>query len=470
MIFTRHRCLRTMVLGLVAASFILVLPSAVSAQSVVVAKFKGKAKKSAKNTRKLLIGELNKQGASIVSYGKYLRVAKKSRVRGKRATKPAGIRKVAGRMGVDAVVTGFIKRKGRSYFLYVKVFDSGGERIAKKTYRLRKGRWAATKARGLAQIIVGSTGGEAELEEAADPLMADSESIEPPPTVVEEEVPDATGDVAATEPTAEKNESFLPPWARTDANTETAAAAEAEAPAEEVSKPAPRRKRKRRGAKTGAVSDILIAVGGSGNLRAGLSPRHESDIYPGVRADMRIFMGSFLDLPVVRDIGVGGMFNMGLGLKYGMQGGEDDWDASMMQWQGELNYRLAFNDVPMAPAFIVRGGYGSTSCTIDSPAEAAKSAAYAYPYAALDIYVMLYDPMLRFFVSGGFLFSVAASEEVEGTGMGFTARGGLDVNLFDTLHLAVGYEMMQFFGIQIAGEDTSDTYQTFFLRTGWNFQ
>ena len=159
--------------------------------------------------------------------------------------------------------------------------------------------------------------------------------------------------------------------------------------------------------------------------------------------DGRFFFGAFLDTAVVKDIGIGGMFNMALGLQYGIPGG-DPWDSAQNQWAGELLYRLALNDVPLQPAFMLRVGYGSTKCTIDTEHDLAISAGYSYPYAALDIYLMLYKPILRFNVSGGYLFIVSPSEDLKGDGSGFTVRAGLDVDLFDNLHIGLGWEMFQF--------------------------
>jgi opacity protein-like surface antigen len=442
------------------------MPEAAHAQSVVVAGFGGRAKRLANRSRKSLIKALANNGVKLVSYRQYLRKAKRSRIRGKRALLPLSIRRLAGKMKLNGVITGTASRKGRRRILVINVFNKRGKRVLKKAYRLKKDVFPAPVAGKLAGLIVEKLGGHTVVVAAETPPAAAAET--PPTPEVEE--PAATG--TGGEKTG-GNDAFLPPWARTEKKTETAAATETASTTEttettttEVSKPAPRRKRK---SKQGSVPDILVAAGMSGNLRAGLNPRHESGIYPGLRVDGRVFLGSFLDVPVVRDIGFSGLFNMGLGLKYHLSGGEN-WDSSMMQWQAALNYRLAINSVLLAPAFVVRVGYGSTKNTIDTDNTAAVSAGYSYPFAAVDIYLMLYKPIVRLFISGGYLFLVSGSEDVSDTGMGFTVRGGLDVDLFDNLHIGAGYEMWQFFGLKVGANEVSDTYQTFFLRVGWNFK
>ncbi|HUU00524.1 MAG TPA: hypothetical protein VM425_03690 [Myxococcota bacterium] len=458
-----HSSRLSVIIGIAAFMAVLVaMPSPAEAQTVVVAGFGGRAKRLAKQARTALIKALDNTGVKMISYGQYLRKAKRSRIPGKRALMPRSIRRLAGNMKLNGVITGAATQKGRRRILVINVFNKRGKRVLKKAYRLKKDVFPAPVAGKLAGVIVEKLGGRTVAAAA-----------EPPPTA---ETPPAAKEPAATDSGGEKtggNDAFLPPWARTEKKTETASATEtgtstepAAATTTEVSKPAPLHKRK---STHGSVPDILVAAGMSGNLRAGLNPRHESGIYPGLRIDGRVFMGSFLDMPVVRDIGFSGLFNMGLGLKYHLSGGEN-WDSTMMQWQAALNYRLAINSVLLAPAFVVRVGYGSTKNTIDTDNTAAVSAGYSYPFAAIDIYLMLYKPIVRLFVSGGYLFLVTGSEDVSDTGMGFTIRGGLDADLFDNLHIGIGYEMWEFFGLKVEANEVSDTYQTFFLRVGWNFK
>ena len=160
---------------------------------------------------------------------------------------------------------------------------------------------------------------------------------------------------------------------------------------------------------------------------------------------------------------------MGLGLKYGYQDADESWDASQMQWRAELLYRLAF-DVMTKPALLIKVGYGATSSSIDSDAIDVLDASYMAPYAGLDIYLTLWDPMLRFFASGSFLFLVSPGGDLNGSGMGFSVMAGVDVDLMDLIHVGVGYDMTQYLMEADGGGDYSDTYQGFFVRAGVNFQ
>ena len=100
-----------------------------------------------------------------------------------------------------------------------------------------------------------------------------------------------------------------------------------------------------------------------------------------------------------------------------------------------------------------------------------KSTAYQYPYAALDVYLTIYRPMIKLFVSGGYLIHVTAElqhgdqEPADMTGSGFTLRGGFDFDLLRLMNVGIGYEIMMFF----IGDDISDQYQGFYLRVGLKY-
>lgn len=447
------------------------LPTRANAQKLVVASFSSrKARRLAKQARAQLLRALDNKGVRLISYRQYLRRARRLRLRGRRALKPWGIARVARKMRLDGVITGSAVRRGRRYHLIVRAYDSNGRRIVSKAYRLRRPALPAANAGKLAAIIVSKLGGgtavavgnSATPEPAPEP--ASKPAVENPPTTP-----------PSSPASSSLPDSALPAWARNQpgettgqpatGGADSSAAPATEATAETSASATLRIKKK---VKTGSVPDILLAAGMSGNLRAGLHPRHESGLYPGVRVDARVFMGSFLDVPVVRDLAVGGLFNMGLGLKYGLQGDGEQWSSTMMQWQAELTYRLAL-DVHMQPAFLLRVGYGATINTIDTTNSAAISAGYFYPYAALDIYLTLWQPYLRLFAGGGYLFLVSGSKDVSGSGWGFTVRGGLDVVLWEMLHAGLGYEMWQFDSLEVTGTGVSDTFQSFFLRVGWNY-
>jgi hypothetical protein len=115
-------------------------------------------------------------------------------------------------------------------------------------------------------------------------------------------------------------------------------------------------------------------------------------------------------------------------------------------------------------------GYGATTCTITTDHSMPVDAGYSYPYAALDIYLMLYKPILRMNVSAGYLFIVTPAEDLSGDGSGFTVRAGFDLDLFKHLHIGVGWEMHQFLIKDDTLGDTSDLYHGFFGRIGWNYK
>ena len=100
--------------------------------------------------------------------------------------------------------------------------------------------------------------------------------------------------------------------------------------------------------KAGPVSDALLTVGFSTNKREGLHPRHESETEYGLRVDGRFFLGALVDNPILKGLGVGGSYNTVFDLEYGIPGG-DVWDASQHQWNVEVLYRLAVNEVILQP-------------------------------------------------------------------------------------------------------------------------
>ena len=218
----------------------------------------------------------------------------------------------------------------------------------------------------------------------------------------------------------------------------------------------------------GPVADVLLAVGMSTNVREGLHPKHKSDTEYGLRIDGRFFLGSLVDHPILKGIGVGGYFNKVLGMQYGIPGGEA-WDASQDQWQVEVLYRLALNNVILKPTFLVRTGYGSTSCIIDAEHALALSVSYGYPYAALDLYLMILEPLIRLHMSAGYLFTVALGEDLSGSGSGYTVRAGLDLAVFESLHVGMGFDLLRIAIDDDNMGETSDTYRGFFFRAGWNF-
>ncbi len=97
---------------------------------------------------------------------------------------------------------------------------------------------------------------------------------------------------------------------------------------------------------------------------------------------------------------------------------------------------------------------------------------YKYPFAAIDIYLMLWKPYLRLFVSPGIMFLVQFERNAPSSSkgnLGFSLSAGLELQLFKYLDIGAGYDLSQFLINLDGGGSTSDVYQTFFLRAGVNF-
>ena len=218
----------------------------------------------------------------------------------------------------------------------------------------------------------------------------------------------------------------------------------------------------------GPVSDIFLTIGLSLNERKGLQPEHKSGNEYGLRIDGRFFLGLLVDNPYLGGIGVGGYFNTLLGAEYGIPGG-DTWDASQNQWQVEALYRFTLNEVLFQPTFMLRVGYGATSCVIDTDHTLVVNASYGYPYAALDFYLMLLKPFVRLNISAGYLFAVDPGEDLGGSGSGYTVRGGLDLAFFGQVHVGWGMEYLKFSIDESTLGSTTDSYESIYFRVGWNF-
>ncbi len=468
------RTIRWMGLGPVGllAAFLLAAaaPSPAAAQNAVVAKFRDKTgrAKLGKKAWVAVARALKRKGVRLVAYRQYLRIARKSRIKRRGAFKPRGVRRLAERMKLAAVITGTAYRKRGAFIVGVRAMGADGRVVFKKGYRLRRARFPRAKADEVAAAIL----------EALDLGAPAAAAPEPEPEPKPEPKPEPEPGTGGT-----GDDSVLPAWARSDDQPEpktSPSAPAAEPPAKEQAdageagraeaRAAPEPEREPRPASS--VNDALVSAGVSFHHRAGLHPRHEASLYPGLRFDGRLFLGTFLDIPVVRDIGVGGMFDMALGLEYAYSDSDDAWEAQQMQWRAELTYRLAL-DTGLKPAFLLRLGYGSTSSSIDAGAgELALSASYMSPYASIDIYLMLYDPVLRLFASGGILYLVSAGEDVGGSGLGFNVFAGVDIDVIDAIHIGLGYDLTQYMledGSADGLGEYSDTFQSFFLRVGYNY-
>lgn len=222
------------------------------------------------------------------------------------------------------------------------------------------------------------------------------------------------------------------------------------------------------GVEIGSVPDVLVSVGWALQRRQLDRPHHGSNIGPGVRMDAHMFMRSLFDIPVLRDFGIAGMYNVASHVDFDIENYGASEEGSTTHWQVELQYRLAFNNVVTQPAVLFRSGYGSTSCEI-SGGQMVKDAGYGYPYLGLDAFFMPYKPYLRLWVSGAALFAVQPGKDLtKGPYSGLKMAGGLDVVPTDHFFIGLGYEWVKFFGVVASGDDieSTDSYVAFFLRAG----
>ncbi len=419
--------------GLLA--ILIAVPGTVQAQTVAVPMFSGKTKKMQASAQAKIIETLEKKGVKPVLQKQYLEAARKNGIQPKKMLMPWAVRKLSQQMNLHGVVTGNGSQEKGMLVLRIQLMDPDGKVILNKTLRTKKPVLADGPIAGLATLIVkklgsrstippssAQKGSKTEIIDVAGPLLRPRKS-----STSTSNVPKSTG---------KKTE-----W------------------------------KKQKKDVIGSVPDVLISAGLSMNVRRGLHPKHSSGMYPGLRLDTRFFLGSFRDIPVIKDIGMGGMYNVTFGLDYSGEAEQNDSNTDQHQWQGELIYRLAFNQVRMAPAILFRLGYGSTSCLIRSDNPRALSAGYNYPYGALDIHLMLHRPKLRLLVSAGYLFLVSGFADISGPGTGFTVKAGLELALAGSIHIGLGYDLFQFVGMKIeeTGVEVSDVYQGFFIRIGWNY-
>jgi hypothetical protein len=228
----------------------------------------------------------------------------------------------------------------------------------------------------------------------------------------------------------------------------------------------------------GAISDVSVTGGFTLNARKGLDPTHASNLFPGARADAHFFLGALTTLPVIRDLGVAGMFNQGLGLSYGAKNGQASWGANHYEWRAEVLLRLALReDIKLNPAFVLRYGLGSLTSTIDAPANVprARSVSYLRPSAGMDLYLNLIRPYLRLRVGGAHLFKVQVGEELTGDASGFFLNSSLDLVILRLMQLSLGWEMTRL-TLRDEGSkkappmgETYDMFHCFYFRLGGSF-
>ncbi len=457
-----------------------------SAQTLVVAPCRDESSSElGKNAQQVVVKALGDQGAKLIDYKDYMQEVARLAMGKQNALTRWGMQKVAAGLKIDGILTSSALLQGKKYLIAFFLFGADGKLVVKKAYRLAKPSLPMKTARKLSELVIAKLGpkvakapaAETEENEALALVPLAAVESEPPKTP-----PPETPPPPKLSPQSEKDQQQWkgllkqaeenPQEDASESSDEKPLVVEQEGPPEmretnpaasaRVSR-APRKPTK----PTGSLPEILIAAGMSINTRAGLSPRHEAGAYPGIRIDGRVFLGSLLDTVVLRDIGFEGMFTKSIGLAAEPELLDESWDASQMRWNVGLVYRLAFDRLPLAPAFVLRLGYGATSYTIDHDHPELIDAGYTYTSGVLEIDLSLVGSWLVAQLSGGYLFSVWPTDELSGDGSGFLLSAGLRTELFGGLSLGLGYEQLQFFINDRSLGQTSDRFQQFYLRAGW---
>ncbi len=442
-------------------SLVVALPRTAHAQEILIKRFTdltGKAKFGQKAQMEL-VNALTRKGATLKDTKQYLNLAKKKKIPANEAFLGPNIKRLAKALNITGVVLGKAAVEKRKFKLALNVFNKRGNLVLKKIFVTQNPELTPEAADNILVQIYTRLG----IVERPQPAPEQPAVTQPP----EIEAP-------ATGPT----ESTLPSWARKET---TPAVAPPPAPpvapppspaqeAEATAKPTEQREK-------GSVSDVLLTAGIGVSLRnahLAISSTEgfiNSNAFPSFKIDGRFMLGALTDVPFLKDLGIGSSFNMSLGLKYSPTDGTAGapWDAHQYQWHVEAIYRLAFNSVLLQPAFLLRVGYGMTISSIEN---SYMNVLYKYPFAAIDVYLMLWKPYLRFFVSPGIMFAVQSEKNVPSSGngsLGFSLSTGFELQLFKYLAIGVGYDLSQFLIKLQGGGSTSDVYQTFFLRAGVTF-
>jgi hypothetical protein len=444
---------RFLFLGLALCAFGISFPKQAKAQNIVVAGFSDRTRTRLGYKARISIArELKKQGARLVAIKQYLRVARKSRVKPRQATQAWAIKRLSRKLRLAGVIKGTVVRKKGRFFLRVSAINSRGKVKLKKAYRLRRPTFPQKNAAILAKQIM------AKLAPGANALVAESTYTKPSQPATQEPPPEP----------AQATQETLPAWARQPEPTTPSPTAQAPS-SQPMTKTTPTvsaqpsRRIQKRSKSASSLPDLRLAVGSSVHIRSGLEPEHKASFYPGIRVDGHLYLGTLMDVAVIRNIGFGGMFDMAMGLKYGYSNADSSWDASQLQWRVEMTYRWAMN-VSMNPTFVFKAGYGSLAAIIDAPETEtnAFSVSYKAPRAGIALYLTLIDPYLQFYVSGDALLSAEAGEELSGFGWGLNIASGLDFDLFGPFSVGLGYEMTQ-----MKYDAFSDTYHALYLRFGY---
>jgi hypothetical protein len=207
------------------------------------------------------------------------------------------------------------------------------------------------------------------------------------------------------------------------------------------------------GEQIGSVTDVMVSTGW--NIHSGVGH--------GIRFDGRLFLGTFIDEPVLRDLGFAGMYNTFTGYGLDIDISEDLDTGSLARWQAELVYRIPFNDVVTRPAILFHFGYGGSTCLHDPGQWFLEGAEYRYPYFTLEAAFMPIQQHVRLWAATTVQLSVESSREhAEGNFLGLVVATGVDLLPTKYIYLGMGYELSRYYD----QEWSSDLFVSFFLRAG----
>jgi hypothetical protein len=451
------------------------------AQTLVVTKFSdrtGKHDLGAK-ARTAIADALKKKGAHLFDADQYLRAAKKNKIQANQALQPGGVKRIAPSLQIDGVVTGSAQMKKKKYSLTITLITANGNAVLQKVIPLKQPKYSQKAAEKLALSMIEALAGKSIAAAPEKPSAPNADVPEPPAEASEQSPPRVpeTGSEPKTSETASSLDANMPPWARTDRGGSEAAPSDSKSSESDESPsktpPASVRAEKtetRTGKHNPASPDLSLSAGISMNNRSGLSPMQTVALFPGIWVDGKIFLGTLLDKPVVRDIGIGGNFNTSLSLEYHQEGGPK-WSSSQTEWSTELFYRLGFAETALSPTLLFRFGLGSTTCTIDADAgSVAKDVGYFYPYGGVSLLLAPKQLPIRANLGFGYLFTVTPSKDLSGSsGSGFNVQAGVSLVLVGSLQVGIGYDLLQFL-IEGGGAKTSDTYQSFVVKAAWTWR
>ncbi len=492
---------------LVIGSMLFFGPSSASAGEVAITRCLDRSRsKIGQRTIAQLAKSLKANGAVLMGHRKYIRQAKKRKL-ARRALKPAGIARLSKALSLDGVVTCKARRiRKRRFEVVVSLHGPDGKVRLKRSFRNRRPRLARAVMEKLADDMAAELG-----VAAPGPASDDDIALVPlaPVAAAPEPGKDASGDpglVPLVPPTPESK-----PGAH-DAAKPAPVVAQAPAPADAASppavKPAPEpvatrpspvamlpsvRAPEEAGAAgggavaaaappkepearpEGVVPEVWLAAGAAMHLRAGLSPRYETALFPGVRVQARAFLGAGVDLPFLKDLGIDGAYGRGFGLSYASSIRPEKLDGTEQHWVAGLVYRLDFEDlagdeIPTGPTVLLRGGYGFSENAVDKRYPDVLSAAYTYTYAGLGLHLWLVRSLLSAELSASYLISVWPSDSLSGDGSGIAFSAGINLELVAGLRANAGYEQIQFVFDEDSLGETSDRFQMWYLRLGWAYR